>query len=134
MIDLYRSNILSILIGMAEARSLDMDKIAKGLGGERVGPVSAKGGHFGAMNLAADIAARFKTPQNGGRSTDPKWTERRQLPLRRETLQRLEKLSAQIRERGGGEVHPMQLAALLLEKAAENISDAEALGLVSRGR
>jgi len=113
---------------------LDMDKIAKGLGGERVGPVSAKGGYFGALTLAADIAARFKTPQTGGRPTDPKWTERRQLPLRRETLQRLEKLSAQIRERGGGEVHPMQLAALLLEKAAENVTDAEALGLVGRGR
>lgn len=113
---------------------LDMDKIAKGLGGERVGPVAAGGGHFGAMNLAADIVARFKTPQNGGRPTDPKWTERRQLPLRRETLQRLEKLSAQIRERGGGEVHPMQLAALLLEKAAENVTDAEALGRVGRRR
>lgn len=113
---------------------LNMDKIAKGLGGERRGPVSATGGHFGAMNVAADIAARFKTPRNGGRPTDPSWTERRQVPLQPKTLQRLEKLAAQIRENGGGEVHPMQLAALLLEKAAENLSESDALGLVERGR
>ena len=113
---------------------LNLDKIAKGLGGERRGPVTAMGGYFGAMNLAADIAERFKVPQTGGRPTDPSWTERRQLPLRPETLERLEKLALKIRERGGGEVHPMQLAALLLEKAAENVSETDALGLVERAR
>ena len=112
---------------------LNMDKIAKGLGGERRGSVAAKGGHFGALNLAADIAERFKVPLKGGRPTDPSWTERRQLPLRPETLQRLEKLSAKIRERGGGEVHPMQLAALLLEKAANGMSEEDVLGLVDEG-
>jgi hypothetical protein len=113
---------------------LNMDKIAKGLGGERRGSVAAKGGHFGALNLAADIAARFKVPEKGGRPTDPSWTERRQLPLRPETLERLEKLAAKIRERGGGEVHPMQLAALLLEKAANGMSEEDVLGLVDQGR
>jgi hypothetical protein len=113
---------------------LNMDKIAKALGGERRGPVTATGGHFGALNLAADIAARFKVPQTGGRSTDPTWTERRQLPLHPKTLERLEKLAATIRERGGGEVHPMQLAALLLEKAAQNVSDEDVLGLVDHSR
>lgn len=113
---------------------LNMDKIAKALRGERRGPVTAKGGYFGALNLAADIAERFKVPQTGGRPTDPSWTERRQLPLRPETLERLEKLAATIRERGGGEVHPMQLAALLLEKAAENVSEEDALGLLAPER
>jgi hypothetical protein len=66
---------------------------------------------------------------NGGRRTDPSWTERRQLPLRRETLERLQRLAALIRKQGG-DVHPMQLAALLLEKATQDLSDDEVLGLV----
>lgn len=113
---------------------IDMDKIVKGLGGERRGPMKATGGHLGALALAAEVAERFKAPQNGGRSTDPNWTERRQLPLRPETLRRLESLAATIRERGGAEVHPMQLAALLLEKLARNASDDDALGLIKDGR
>ncbi len=62
---------------------LDMDKIAKGLGAERRGKVSATGGYFGAMQLVADIQARFRVPSGGGRPTDPTWTERRLLPLPR---------------------------------------------------
>ena len=42
---------------------LDMDKIAKALGGERRGSVTAKGGYLGALNLAADVSGRFKLPQ-----------------------------------------------------------------------
>ena len=79
---------------------LDMDKIAKALGGERRGSVTAKGGYFGALNLVADVSARFKVPQNGGRRTDPNWTERRQLPLRPETLERLERLPPRSGNRG----------------------------------
>jgi hypothetical protein len=112
---------------------LDMNKIAKALGGERRGSVTAKGGYFGALNLAADVSARFKVPQNGGRRTDPSWTERRQLPLRPETLARLEALAAKIRKEGG-DVHPMQLAALLLENVTQNLSDEDVLGLVGEGR
>jgi hypothetical protein len=58
---------------------LDMDKIARGLGAERRGKVSASGGYFGALALAADIEARFRVPSGGGRPTDPDWTERRQM-------------------------------------------------------
>ena len=111
---------------------LNMDKITNALGGERRGPVIAKGGYFGALNLAADVAQRFKVPQTGGRPTDPTWTERRQLPLRPGTLDRLEKLAATISKRGGRDVQPMQLAALLLEKAAEIVSDEDAAGLVDQ--
>ena len=50
---------------------LDMDKIAKGLGAERRGKVSATGGYFGAMQLLADVEARFRVPAGGGRPTDP---------------------------------------------------------------
>src|SRR6266446_5395942 len=95
---------------------LNMDKIAKALGAERHGKVRAVGGYFGAMQLLADIEARFRVPTGGGRPTDPAWTERRLLPLAPRTLKRLEELTAKVRKHGGPNVEPMQLAALLLEK------------------
>ena len=39
---------------------LDMERIAKTLGAERRGKVSARGGYFGALQLAAEVAARFR--------------------------------------------------------------------------
>ena len=49
-------------------RQLDMARIAKGLGAERRGTVrSAKAGYFGAMGLLADVEARFRVPEGGGR-------------------------------------------------------------------
>jgi len=108
---------------------LDMDKIAKGLGAERRGKVTAGGGYFGAMQLLADIEARFRVPSGGGRPTDPGWTERRLLPLAPKTLKKLEQISAKVREHGMN-VEPMQLAALLLEKTAEQLSEEEAEDLV----
>jgi hypothetical protein len=112
---------------------LDMDKIAKGLGAERRGKVAASGGYFGAMQLLADIEARFRVPAGGGRPTDPSWTERRLLPLAPKTLKRLEEISAKVREHGMN-VEPMQLAALLIEKTAEQLSEEEAEDLVKPKR
>lgn len=109
---------------------LDMDKIAKGLGAERKGKVSATGGYFGAMQLLADIEARFRVPAGGGRPTDPRWTERRLVPLAPRTLERLEELTAKIGEHGDINVEPMQLAALLLEKTTESLSEEQAEELV----
>lgn len=105
--------------------SLDMDRIAKRLGAERRGKVAARGGYFGAMQLLADIGARFRVPAGGGRPTDPHWTERRLLPLAPRTLRRLEELTAKVRARGGVNVEPMQLAALLLEKTTEQLGEDE---------
>lgn len=51
---------------------LDMDKIAAALGAERRGKV---------------------VPAGGGRATDPRWTERRLVPLGPRTLERLEAIS-----------------------------------------
>jgi hypothetical protein len=107
-------------------RQLDMDKIARGLGAQRRGKVSATGGYFGAMQLLADVEARFRVPAGGGRPTDPRWTERRLVPLAPETLERLEEITSRVREHGGVNVEPMQLAALLLEKTARQLSEAEA--------
>ena len=108
---------------------LDMGKIAKGLGAERRGKVAAGAGYFGAMQLLADIEARFRVPSGGWRPTDPAWTERRLLPLAPRTLEKLEKISAKVRERGMS-VEPMQLAALLVEKTAEQLSEEQAEDLV----
>jgi hypothetical protein len=104
---------------------LDMDKIARALGAERRGRVFATGGYFGAMQLLADIEARFRVPAGGGRATDPRWTERRLVPLTPRTLERLEAITAKVREHEGVNVEPMQLAALLLEKTTEQLSEDE---------
>ena len=109
---------------------LDMDKIARGLGAKRSGKVTASGGFFGAMQLLADIEARFRVPSGGGRPTDPAWTERRLLPLAPRTLKRLEEIAAKLRRHGGANLEPMQLAALLIERTAEQLSEVEAEELV----
>src|SRR5260370_580420 len=101
---------------------LDMDKIAKGLRAEKRGKVVAGGGYFGAIQLLADIEARFRVPLGGGRPTDPAWTERRLLPLAPRTLKKLEQLAAKLREHGGANLEPMQLAALLIQKTTEQLS------------
>jgi len=110
---------------------LDMDKIARGLGAERRGKVGAKGGYFGALQLAADVKARFAVPSGGGRPTDPRWTERRLLPLAPKTLKRLERMASTVQKQGGVRVGPMQLAALLLEKSTDELTEDEADELVA---
>src|SRR3989441_8794434 len=105
---------------------LNMNQIAKSLGSQRRGKVSASGGYFGAIQLMAEIEARFRVPAGGGRATDPNWTERRLVPLAPRTLARLEQLAAKIREQGQVAIEPMQLAGLLLEKTTEQVDDAEA--------
>ena len=109
---------------------LDMDKIAKGLAAVRRGEVSAPGGYFGAMQLLAEVEARFRVPAGGGRATDPRWTERRLVPLAPRTLERLEEFTAKVREHCGVNLQPMQLAGLLLERSAAQLSDDEAAKLV----
>src|SRR5437764_8526178 len=109
---------------------LDMAKIARGPSADRRGKVVASGGYFGALQLMADIATRFRVPSGGGRPTDASWTERRLVPLAPRTLKRLEEIAAKVRAHGGVSVEPMQLAALLLEKKAEELSEGEAKSLV----
>ena len=94
---------------------LDMESIAKALGAERRGKVSARGGYFGALQLAAEVKARFRVPEGGGRATDPSWSEQRLIRLSPKTLEQLEKLADQTH------VSPMQIAALLLEGALQRV-------------
>ena len=56
------------VLGFSVVR-VDVDKIAKGLGAERRGKVSVSGGQFGAMQLVAEVQARFRVPTGGGRAT-----------------------------------------------------------------
>ncbi len=110
---------------MSDKPTLDMDRIAAALGAERKGKVRSSGGYFGAVQLAADVQARFRTPTGGGRSTNPAWTERRLLPLAPATLQQLECMSRALGEQGV-KVTPLQLAALVLERAMAD-ADEEAI-------
>jgi hypothetical protein len=77
-------------------KKMKMDKIAKRLGAERRGKISATGGYFGAAQLAEEVATRFQVPAGGGRSTDPSWDKKRLVPLASDTLKSLEKLAKEI--------------------------------------
>ena len=113
---------------------LNMNRIAAGLGAERRGKVSSSGGYFGAMQLRAEIDARFRVPAGGGRATDPGWTERLLVALAPRTLERLEALTAEVRQHEGINVEPMQLAALLLERTTERVSEQDVGEFVRRRR
>lgn len=103
----------------------DMERIAKSLGATRRGQVKSRSGYFGALELAAEVVARFRTPAGGGRSTSPEWTEKRLVPLSRGTLDRLSELAEKV-GRAETRVEPMQIAALLLERS---LKDLDASGL-----
>lgn len=113
---------------------LDMNRIARGLRAGRKGRVSAGGGYFGAMQLLADVEARFRVPAGGGRATDPNWTERRLVPLAPRTLKRLEAITEDVRARSGVSVEPMQIAALLLERTTEQLNEDQVDDLVTGRR
>jgi hypothetical protein len=95
--------------------TLDMERIAQALGAERCGKVSPRPGYFGALQLAAEVAARFRVPDGGGRATDPSWSEQRLIRLSPQTLEQLGKLAEQ------AHASPMQVAALLLERAVQTV-------------
>ena len=115
------------------AGRVDLEKVAKGLRAKHRGRVSAKGGYFGAMGLAAEVEARFRVPARGGRATDPAWTERRLVPLTAETLEKLEEAARRLREKEHLAVEPMQLAALLLERSTAALTEEDAESLVGDG-
>src|SRR5258707_8527673 len=95
-------------------RQLDMDKIARRLGAERRGKVSATGGYFGAMQLLGDVDAKFRVPAGGGRRTDPRWTEPRTVPPPPEEPWGLGGNTSRGGEDRGGNIQTMQRAGPLL--------------------
>jgi hypothetical protein len=112
---------------------VNIDKIAKAVGAERRGAVHASSGHFGAMQLAAEIQARFRTPSSGGRATDPSWNTKRLVPLREQTLRKLEQIAREIQEKRNVSIEPMQVAAVLLEHTLVTVTEEEAERLVDSG-
>lgn len=116
---------------MKHKSGLDMDKIARGLKAERRGTARAAGGYFGAEQLVEEVRSRFRAPGGGGRSTDPAWTERRLVPLAPDTLDRLQRLADLVSQHGVS-VGPLQVAALLLQRAAVEVSDEEVEALVQQ--
>ena len=112
-------------------RKLDIDKIAKGLRARRKGTVFPTGGYPGAAQLAAEVQARFRVPPGGGRPTDPGWSDKRLVPIAPRTLKRLERIAKRLQKATGTRVEPMQLAALLVESASENIGPEDVAKLVT---
>ncbi len=102
--------------------SLDMERIANELGAERRGKISPRGGYFGVLQLAAEVNARFRVPEGGGRATDPSWSEQRLVRLSPKTLEQLGQLAEQ------AHASPMQVAALLLERAVQTVVIEEQTG------
>ena len=112
---------------------VNIQKIAKALGAKRRAKVSAGSGYFGALDLAAEVQARFAVPKGGGRATDPAWETKRLLPLKRRTLRELEKLAFAIEKKRNTHVEPMQVAALLLEKTLSHVTEEEATAILDSG-
>jgi len=104
------------------ATNLDLDRIANELGAVRCGKISSGGGYFGTLQLAAEVAARFRVPQGGGRATDPSWSEQRLVRLSPKTLENRERLAEQ------AHASPMQVAALLLEQAVQTVVNQDQAG------
>ncbi len=111
---------------------LDTEKIAKGLGAQKGGVVYATGGFPGAARLAAEVQARFQVPSGGGRRTDPRWSQRRLVPLAPRTLRRLERLAKRLHDETGTRIEPMQLAGILLETTTESMVTEDAKKRVSK--
>jgi hypothetical protein len=116
-----------------KAKRIDHGRLARNLGATIRGRVSAGAGYFGALQVAEEVRRRFRHPQGGGRARDPRWTEKRLLPVRPETLARLEQLADRVSDVVEHRVDPLQVAALLVERDLDQLSDTELVKTVSRG-
>ena len=112
-------------------RALDHAKLARNLGSQARGRVSAKAGYFGAIALAAEVRRRFKSPASGGRATDRRWTAKRLVPVRPDTLARLEDLATKVSALARYRVEPLQLAAILIEHSLNQTSKAQMIEALS---
>lgn len=116
-----------------KGRRLDQRELARNLGSRVRGRVGVRPGYFGALQLAEEVRLRFKPPAGGGRSRDPEWTTKRLMPVRPETLTRLEALAEKVSRLVHHRVEPLQVAALLVERNLENFTDQELARAVAAG-
>lgn len=108
-------------------RKLDHSKLARNLGSAVYSRIAAKPGYFGALQVAQEVRRRFKAPASGGRARDPRWTAKRLIPIRPDTLPRLQELARKVSEIVGYRVEPLQVAALLVERNLEALDEREVL-------
>jgi hypothetical protein len=106
-------------------------RLSRNLGSRVSGHVQAGGGYFGALHVAEEVRRRFKAAPGGGRARDPKWTQKRLLPVRPETLARLQDLAARISEIVEFHVGPLQVAAVLVERDLGRLDDREVVEAVT---
>lgn len=101
----------------------NIKKLAKNLGATIGDPVHVPSdGAFGAAHLAAVLSARLRPSQGKGtgRPSDPAWNVRAKVPMKQETLARLEELASSLSSKER-KISAMQLAAQLLEKSLEQV-------------
>lgn len=108
-----------------KARKLDHEKLANNLGSRVLGKVAVGPGYFGALQVAEEVRRRFKPLAGGGRARDPRWTTKRLMPVRAETLIRLQALSEEVSRLVQHRVEPLQIAAVLIERDLEHFTDRE---------
>lgn len=108
-----------------KAKKLDQRRLSANLGSTIRGRVTAKAGYFGALQLAKSVKRRFRPPAGGGRARDRRWTMKRLIPVRPETLARLEKLADAVSDLVEYRVEALQVAALLIERDLEHWSEEE---------
>ena len=114
-------------------KKLDHERLSRNLGSTIRGPVPAGSGYFGALQLAESVRERFRPPAGGGRARDRGWTMKRLIPVKPETLVRLERLAAEVSDLVDYRVEPLQVAALMIEHDLESWSagrEASSSGLV----
>lgn len=104
---------------------LDHSRLSRNLGSTIRGRAKATGGYFGALQIAESVRRRFRPPPGGGRARDRGWTMKRLIPIRPETLARLEKLAIEVSALVDYRVEPLQVAALLIERDLEAFSKDE---------
>jgi hypothetical protein len=106
-------------------------RLARNLGSLVSGRVRAGAGYFGALQVAEEVRRRFKPAVGGGRARDPQWTLKRLMPVRPETLARLQAVADQVSEIVEFRVEPLQVAALLVERDLDRLDDREVIEAVT---
>ena len=110
---------------------INQARLAKNLGSDAGGRVEAKSGYIGALTLAEDVRRRFTSPAGGGRARDRRWTAKRLMPVRPETLARLETLAKEVSHIVEHRVEPLQVAALLVERDLDALDDREVIDAIA---
>lgn len=106
-------------------KKLDQRQLSVNLRSKIRGRLTAKAGYYGALQLAESVTSSFRAPAGGGRARDRRWTMKRLIHVRPETLARLEKLAEAVSDLADYRVEALQVAALLIERDLDVWSDGD---------